>query len=448
MARKSKSLAPSKRSGGKIKDPLNRVTKPAKSNPRRNTAPEQPVAVEYGQPDGLTGEKLFADLKKSYAETVPVPPPVRVERQERWQYKGSNPITNPDQAPAGWNDEEPDLHPEDWDAQIARCKERIEDGIMPAVFEWKLQAFLKEKANQDAMMAAEPLVKDWSVVQRLTTLKGMLAWLKDGNDKYNLAPNVVALIEAYRSGSLKWHDGLVSYFSNGKRISQPRRFIYEEFEEIAAKYNGQSGFWVEGLFGVKPRNLALNHMQTDPHDRSMGRFYYPMKLCLRLTGSPAVWHEFKFIDDTGADTTVIPESDVNLLLSMGAAPPMIVSLAASILADGRSCYQTVIAMEVNLYTQVPVLNAAGVPVTGVDGTILFQRGTEMMNWTSVLVSVIPVNQAQPPSLQLRLNGPFLRHRLYTATAPDGVLSLHMFDGKGKFNERVPKANGRRTLSTK
>lgn len=95
---------------GFFKDSLYRVGKYANSGPRKNgTGTEKP---RYAQPDGLTGEGLFADLETSYVGTVPSAPPRKLgKRQPRWQHQGPSPITEKWKVPLGWNDREPDLDP-------------------------------------------------------------------------------------------------------------------------------------------------------------------------------------------------------------------------------------------------------------------------------------------------------------------------------------------------
>jgi hypothetical protein len=97
------------------------------------------------------------------------------------------------------------------------------------------------------MWAAEPGISDWNVVQRLSALRVCYETLKKGPDGFGLKKTAKAVMEAYRSGRLTWNEGLVTYFSKGKQISQPRRFIYEEFVEISDAHDGSTGFWVEGV---------------------------------------------------------------------------------------------------------------------------------------------------------------------------------------------------------
>lgn len=58
------------------------------------------------------------------------------------------PITDPGRVPKGWDAHEPDLSEDDFETQIARCHERIKEGIFPAVFELRLKKYIdmKERA--------------------------------------------------------------------------------------------------------------------------------------------------------------------------------------------------------------------------------------------------------------------------------------------------------------
>lgn len=101
------------------------------------------------------------------------------------------------------------------------------------------------------MKASEPLLSDLNVIKRLDTLKRILKSLEEGDDPYEMKENVKTLINGYRSKSLEWHNGLVIYLSHGKQISQPRRYTYKEHLQIAKRYEGHKGFWVEGVSGFK-----------------------------------------------------------------------------------------------------------------------------------------------------------------------------------------------------
>lgn len=86
----------------------------------------------------------------------------------------------------------------------------------------------------------------WDVVQRLDTLEGILGHLRESGDEFDQSANVEALIKAYRSGQLEW-TGLVTYWSKGVQLCQPRPFDWDEFEAINRKHKGSSAFWVEGV---------------------------------------------------------------------------------------------------------------------------------------------------------------------------------------------------------
>lgn len=86
------------------------------------------------------------------------------------------------------------------------------------------------------------------VIRRLHDLKHMEKQLETrGKDPCGMLPNIRALITAYRTKQLEWTPGLVTYWSKGDRICQPRPFHYEEFLEINQAHDGHTDFWVEGV---------------------------------------------------------------------------------------------------------------------------------------------------------------------------------------------------------
>ena len=100
-------------------------------------------------------------------------------------------------------------------------------------------------------------ITDINVLKRLCTLRRTLDYLKGTDDKegeedegkehqYKLVKTVEAIINAYKKGNLGWNDGLVTYWSRGKQLSEPRTFIQKEFEEIANKHKGYPGILGRG----------------------------------------------------------------------------------------------------------------------------------------------------------------------------------------------------------
>lgn len=89
--------------------------------------------------------------------------------------------------------------------------------------------------------------KSLEVAQRLNSLYIMKAgFLKEGDD-YKQVPNIEALIQAYESGELEWHRGLVTYWSYGKQLCKPRPLNFDEFLLVNRKYGGHESFWAEGV---------------------------------------------------------------------------------------------------------------------------------------------------------------------------------------------------------
>ncbi|KAJ5750074.1 hypothetical protein N7533_007102, partial [Penicillium manginii] len=84
---------------------------------------------------------------KSYVGVFKAPEVERPPR-DRWS-KPSEPINNREHLPEGWHDEEPDLDPNDTEAHIARCHERIADDIIPVIFEHKLKTLISQTAKEE-----------------------------------------------------------------------------------------------------------------------------------------------------------------------------------------------------------------------------------------------------------------------------------------------------------
>jgi hypothetical protein len=97
------------------------------------------------------------------------------------------------------------------------------------------------------MASSEKGTYSWDVLQRIDSLKTMEKWFETEQDEYNQLPNVKALLEAYRSRKLDWYGGLVTYWSHGRQLCEPRPHCWHEFEAINRKHKGWESFWVEGV---------------------------------------------------------------------------------------------------------------------------------------------------------------------------------------------------------
>lgn len=97
------------------------------------------------------------------------------------------------------------------------------------------------------MAAAEKGNYSEDVLERINTLKIIEKSLETEKDKYNQLPDVKALLHAYRTHKLDWHGGLVTYWSHGKQLCEPRPHHWAEVEAINQKHKGWESFWVEGV---------------------------------------------------------------------------------------------------------------------------------------------------------------------------------------------------------
>ncbi|KAG0154482.1 hypothetical protein PDIDSM_50 [Penicillium digitatum] len=396
----------------------------------------KPIPVMVPPP--LNPAALALDLKKSYEGQIPLP--TLPKRQKRWRQPAKNPIIRLEDTPKGWNAKEPDLDPDDLEAQIARGRERIGDNIMSRVFEFTLEKLLKEQKSREAMMDLEPAGLSWPVVQRLQTLQGTLEWLQSENDKYELVGNVTNIMAAYRSGHLRWNPGLVTYWSKGVLLCQPRPFRWNEFDIINAQHDGHTGFWVEGLEGQSPiPQMAEWIAKPFP---GHGEFCTHMDLSLKLPQStiqptalfqpvlPSMPLDFSFMDDTGASVMQINESDMRNLVTYNCdplgndppLPPLLGSMAVT-LANGSTERYICRRFEVNMWSA---------------------RSTNYLDFLWHPVQVL-IHDDTVVSSKVRLNGPWLRHRMYTASAPDSTSYTYFGDIHPRFMS-VPTANPLHTVA--
>jgi hypothetical protein len=97
------------------------------------------------------------------------------------------------------------------------------------------------------MESSEKGTYSLDVLQRIDTLKIIEKSFETGEDRYKQLPNIKALLKAYRSGKLDWYDGLVTYWSHGHQLCEPRPHNWYEFEAINVKHKGWESFWMEGV---------------------------------------------------------------------------------------------------------------------------------------------------------------------------------------------------------
>ncbi|KAJ5658973.1 hypothetical protein N7507_005424 [Penicillium longicatenatum] len=302
------------------------VKKRRASSPATGKKDLKKPLVKWPQPIGTVDdaevesrEDIFKslDLDTSYVGKIRVPDRPRPARQE-WEYIEEDIAAG--KLPAGWNYEEPDLDKHDIDAQIERCHERLEENIMPHIFKDKLAEYEKRKATKQEMMEKNPGL-DWMVVQRIETLQEIDSWLKEDGDKYRLRESVKAVTEAYKAKKLEWTPGLVTYWSRGIQVSEPRPWDIQENAAIAARFGGNTGFWVEEC-QAESEQVLLGHTWIGEQQMNPSTNHISHNLQIRIfeednndrPGSVSI--DLNVIDDTGSDFMCIYESDYNDLLML------------------------------------------------------------------------------------------------------------------------------------
>lgn len=119
---------------------------------------------------------------------------------------------------------------------------------MPQWWERKLKKYEACKADFDKEIESAVPGLDPKVILRLRNLRTIKSDLENAGDKRKLIPNVEAIIKAYNSKNLTWNEGLVTYWSKGKKICDgPKKFKWEEFDSYSEEHQGHESFWVEGV---------------------------------------------------------------------------------------------------------------------------------------------------------------------------------------------------------
>lgn len=118
---------------------------------------------------------------------------------------------------------------------------------MPSLFERRLSTYIKAKGLRNTMHDFEPVGLNQEVYQRLDNLKFTKRCLEAKGDDDEQLANVKGLLYAYRFGKLTWKQGLVTFWSRGVQLCEPRQFDWDDCEEFASRHDGHKGFWVEGV---------------------------------------------------------------------------------------------------------------------------------------------------------------------------------------------------------
>ncbi|KAJ5159992.1 uncharacterized protein N7482_006996 [Penicillium canariense] len=408
---------------------------------RRKVEPpeeEEGGGDEIGEEIADQGDLPMLGFDESYVGTPYWTPPAPPERPARQTWPTpEEPITyacDP-RMPRGWHYDEPDLDPNDLDAQIIRCDERIANQILSDWFVRRKKELERLKEERDTMIEAESGSPglSLSVIRRLDVLKDMERQLqaklqateakeaKKEEDRGHLS-NIIAIMAAYRSRELEWNPGLVTYWSHGVQLCQPRPFHYEEFLRVNQEHNGHTGFWVEGLTPLDSASeKPLKFTTASP---AAGNFIRDVSLVLRLPHCRDGRFTFGFEEDSGADIMSIYDADMDYLreqarMAMGQGgfhplmPPMLGACSHVTAAGGAGFVKTWWAIEVNMTDT---------------------NGAYMTSWDWTPCTLTDNTAFRPCE---RLSGPWLRYKLYMGSAPDGTGVTHIFNLKGGFKTRVP-----------
>jgi hypothetical protein len=113
--------------------------------------------------------------------------------------------------------------------------------------------------HKSELAQSEPEGLSWESVQRIKMLRDMEENFVSGKyeDTGEQLPNIRAILQAYRTKKLAWHPNLVTYWSYGQQLCEPRPFDWDEFEVLNQSHGGSMGFWREGVSGYFGSFLLL-----------------------------------------------------------------------------------------------------------------------------------------------------------------------------------------------
>ncbi|CAI7565981.1 unnamed protein product [Penicillium glandicola] len=385
------------------------TSKPAAKKGKKNQDPSLPHVA------------LANDLLKR-GESLRVPefpslPTQTFEPPKEWGPR-DEPITDPTKLPKGWNGSETDLADDDVDGQIQRCYRRIDEGIMPAIFEQRLEMYQDIKQRQIDMISSEPPGLSWEVVQRLDCLKRVKASFDElGNDSGN-TPNVVAIMDAYRSGNLVWDKYTVTYWAHGKMVAGPKKMEVEEFLTLSSEL-GPHGIWVEGMDDYKPQPLYL-FFALPPASLSYATHRFVVSLRNPRTWATNTWEHTIHLDvleDTGAAAMKIFQADRNQLEAMS---------GASLPVTGTT----------------PMSTAGG--LIQVDNVVLqaniFHNSQPMLpKWIDIR-ACITRDPPGAPQTGDRLSGVWIHHVLYCLSMPDNTGRMEIGTDLPEILTSIPLCN--------
>ncbi|KAJ5987228.1 hypothetical protein N7451_011593 [Penicillium sp. IBT 35674x] len=341
------------------------------------------------------------------------------EEYKPWP-KQDPPITDIEKVPESlkWNADDNDLEDDDIEGHIARCKERIDTGIMPAIWEDKLKLYRaqhKEKAQFREEVQALTPGRPFEVAQRVFYLYKILASLVDNGDEVEQIPNAEAIISAYKAGDLEWfNDGRVTYWHKGVQICEPKVWDADDFAEVSKIAEGK-GFWVEGCYGPGPQIMApaLVVPAILHHEYVHHYVCFEVKVPGALRGA-----KLQFYDDTGSCVPTLFQSDVKSLraLSPNMAP---VRPTGPIVSSGIGG---------NAITQGYSL----------DYRVIGRNDIALTPWYRLQTSVHP--DSDKKMFGYRLSGSWWRNLLFCANAPDDSYNLYVATNKGLLANNLPEVD--------
>ncbi|KAK5789576.1 hypothetical protein VI817_008699 [Penicillium citrinum] len=226
-------------------------------------------------------------------------------------------------------------------------------------------------------------------------------------DDYKQLPNVRAIIEAYRMGELDFSSTLVTYWSNGEKISEPGKFQLKHFLSVNKRYNGHEGFWVEG--GQQVGSNYLRICMGIPSSMK-GALHHYFDIAIRPPGAQ-IHRTYEFMDDTGSSFLNVLQADVDLLHLLNPS------------------HQGVGLGFQRMELAVGHVNCASVLM---EAAIFSKNGEILVDWTAIQAVILPAHLGA--QAEHRSSGQWCRKIVASVTVPDKLNRMFICSERSDLND--------------
>lgn len=153
---------------------------------------------------------------------------------------------------------------------------------------------------------------------------------------------------------------------------------------------------------------------------------------------PATW-KFEFMHDTGADFMMIYEEDLRTMqrneINQGKRPSPVFPIGTTAVRTFNGIY--------NAHIYAVTARIEAMHSNTAENAIASPVAYALTTWDTVFTIVRPGSINDPGNLLPRIDGPWIRYKLWTATVPDGAGEVHVASSMRALSKNISTAPGTR-----